>query len=77
MESYGCATHKDGGTHACSNGLTAKLPVVEARLLRRIKDDLLTPELVAEVERRYDRAVAQQPKQPANDRRIAELGAEV
>ena len=41
-KSYGCATHKEGGPHACSNGLTAKLPVVQDRLLKRSKDDLLT-----------------------------------
>jgi site-specific DNA recombinase len=76
-KTYGCATHKDGGEAACSNGLTAKLPIVEARLLRRVKEDLFTPELAAEVERRYARAAARQPKQPANDKRIAELTAEV
>ncbi len=76
-KTYGCATHKDGGEHACSNGLTAKLPVVEARLLRRIREDLFTPELAAEVERRYAHAIARQPKLPANEKRIAELRAEV
>jgi site-specific DNA recombinase len=76
-KTYGCATHRDGGAHACNNGLTAKLPIVQARLLRRIKEDLLTPELAAEVECRYARAAARQPKQPANDKRIAEVAAEV
>ena len=54
-KTYGCATHRDGGAHACSNKLTAKLPIVLARLLRGIKEDLLTPELAAEVEQRYAR----------------------
>lgn len=76
-KSYGCATHKDGGPHACSNGLTAKLPVVQDRLLKRIKDDLLTDEVAEEVERRYARAIARRPKRPANDKRIAELRTEV
>jgi site-specific DNA recombinase len=76
-KTYGCATHKDGGEAACSNGLTAKLPIVEARLLRRIREDLFTPELAAEVDHRYARTVVRQPKLPANDKRIAELNAEV
>jgi site-specific DNA recombinase len=76
-KSYGCATRKEGGPHACSNGLTAKLPVVEARLLQRIKEDLFTDDVAAEIERRYARALARQPKPVTNGKRIAELRAEI
>ena len=76
-KSYGCATHKEGGPHACGNGLTAKLPVVEDRLLQRIKEDLFTPEVAAEFEQRYLRALARRPKPVRNEKRIAELRAEV
>jgi site-specific DNA recombinase len=76
-KSYGCSTRKEGGAHACTNSLTAKLPIVEARLLRRIKEDLLSDELVAEVEGRYAKARAQRPKERSADERIAQLQSEV
>jgi site-specific DNA recombinase len=76
-KTYGCATFKEGGANACTNALTAKLPIVEARLLARIKSDLLTDELAAEVDRRYALAIAKRPKPRANDKRLAEVRSEV
>ncbi len=49
--SYGCATHKDRGEHACANGRTVPRRVVEERVLRRIKDDLHGAEFLEEFKR--------------------------
>jgi hypothetical protein len=72
-KTYGCATHRDVGKHACSNALTAKLPVVEYRLLRRIRVDLLNDEVAAEVDQRYANALAKRPKAATHGPRIATL----
>jgi len=49
---YGCAGHKDGGPAVCSNRITVPQSLLEARLLEPIKHDLLSPELLADLERR-------------------------
>ena len=78
-KAYGCASHKDGGPHACGNGLYAKLHIVEDKLLSRLKDELLSDEAVEEIERRYAKASARQPKRAdaEHDKRIRDLRAEV
>ena len=43
---YGCGSHKNGGKHACSNGLRVSRKVVEAALLAGIKEQLFTPEAI-------------------------------
>jgi site-specific DNA recombinase len=74
-KAYGCSTRKEGGPHACSNSLTVRLSIVEARLLDPIKNDLLSDDEVAEVQRRV--ALALTAKAKSNDGRIAELRAEI
>jgi site-specific DNA recombinase len=76
-KSYGCATRKEGGPHACSNALTVRLSIVEDRLLAPIKNDLLSEDVIAEFRRRVAKAIAAKPAEKSNDARIAQLRAEV
>ena len=43
---YGCGSHKNGGKHACSNGLRVSRKVVETALLAGIKEKLFAPEAI-------------------------------
>jgi DNA invertase Pin-like site-specific DNA recombinase len=77
-KAYGCATRKEGGAHACSNGITVQLSTVERCLLAPIKRDLLSDEVKAELRRRIAKAVAIKPaKKSSNIERIAQLRAEI
>jgi site-specific DNA recombinase len=49
---YGCAGHKDGGASVCTNGLTVRQQLLEERLVRPMKRDLLSPQLLANLEAR-------------------------
>jgi site-specific DNA recombinase len=73
---YGCSANKLGGAHACRNDLTVKRAIIEARLLAPIKTDLLSEEIVAEVERRYRKALERQPTKP-DEARLQQLRAEI
>ena len=73
---YGCGGRKLGGEHACRNDLKVKRAIVEARLLAPIKSDLLSDELIEEVERRYRKAMQAKPARP-DEARLATLRAEV
>jgi site-specific DNA recombinase len=73
---YGCSSFKHGGAAACTNNLRIKRTLIQDGLVRGIRTDLLAPEVVAEVERRYAkrmRGEAQQRKPGETIRRIAEL----
>lgn len=56
---YGCAAHKDRGTHVCNNALTVKRHDAEARLLEGLKTELLCDDAVAHFRRAYARHAAQ------------------
>jgi hypothetical protein len=49
---YGCATHRDGGEAACSNGVRVALALAEQKLLGKLTEEMLSPEGRAIVERR-------------------------
>jgi hypothetical protein len=48
---YGCAGRRSKGT--CSNDRTISRQEIEARILKALKQNLLTPDLVAEFTRAY------------------------
>jgi len=57
--------------------LSVPLPTVESRLLGPIKRDLFSDEMVAEVQRRYAKAMASRRERPSNAGRIEQLKGEV
>lgn len=67
---YGCATHKQGGPAACGNGVRLKRRGIEAEILRRVRDDVLSPEAVKLAAETYTaelrKADRSRPKAPAN-----------
>jgi hypothetical protein len=65
-KTYGCPSRKEGGAAACSNALTVKLTVVEARLLHTIRTDLVDPEVLAEFRRRVTKAMNGRPARKLN-----------
>jgi site-specific DNA recombinase len=71
---YGCATHKQGGPHACPNQATAARSVTEEKLLEPVLGKLLAPDVAADAvaEMRRERAALERQK-PTEDRQLAEL----
>ncbi len=66
---YGCAGRRSKGT--CSNDRTISRQEIEARILRALKQNLLTPELVAEFTRAYQEEVNRLTKEASG--RAAEV----
>ena len=60
---YGCVTRHGKGL--CSNGHTITRQRIEARVLGRLKDRLLTPDLVAEFPAAYAEAMAERQREAA------------
>lgn len=78
FKNYGCPSRKEGGAHACANGLIVRLSAVERCLLAPIKKDLLSEHVKAELRRRIAKAVAEKParESPSVDR-IDQLRSEI
>jgi site-specific DNA recombinase len=74
---YGCGANKLGGPHACGNSLSVRRAIVEDRLLAPIKADLLSDEIIEEVERRYRAAVGRRPTAAPAQARVASLRTEI
>lgn len=79
---YGCATHRDGGEAACSNGVHVAVALAEQKLLGKLTEEMLSPEGLAIVERRlreHLRQPGQTRKEPpkAQAARIAQKDAEI
>ncbi len=73
---YVCASYLNG--RACVNNLRISRTLAEMRILESVKTDLRDPLVIAEVERRVTRALADKAKPKAdNSSRIAELKAEI
>ena len=80
--SYGCASHINGGEHACDNTLRVPRALVEDKLLAGIKRDLFTPEGIklfqAETRRLLAEArKARQPDTTALQAELAELDVQI
>ncbi|MES9887285.1 MAG: recombinase family protein [Candidatus Sedimenticola sp. 6PFRAG1] len=79
---YGCASHTNGGKHACSNKRLVSRKIVEKRLLEGIKHDLFTPEMFREFRRETTRLLAerkrsQQPNTTELELRLVETEREI
>jgi len=78
---YGCAAHKDRGPTVCT-GLHASRKVVDARLLAAVREELLAPEAVLELQRHVAEILANRQRGGAADghaarARLAELEREI
>ena len=79
---YGCSAHKDKGPTACANSATWKRVDVDHRLLAELREDLLSPSALAEVEEVVHRLLAemdngQEKARTAANRRGTELDKEI
>ncbi|MEP7314196.1 MAG: recombinase family protein, partial [Pseudomonadota bacterium] len=74
---YGCSGHKDGGPAVCSNAISVRQTLLEARLVAPLKTDLLTPQLEADVERAVVRKLVDRSKAPDHAPRLAALRGEI
>lgn len=54
---YGCATHKNRGASVCDNSVTVSRRIVEDRLLKSIKDQLLEPGRLEQFKREAAKAI--------------------
>lgn len=77
-----CATHRDGGEAACSNGLRVPGAIAEARLLDKLAEKLLSPPAVAFLEKRIREHVlnasrAPRPTSKPQDAQVAKKRAEI
>ena len=73
--SYACASHANG--RACSNTLHVRRDIVEARLLKGVRERLSSDEVVTEIERRVRKALAARRKRPVRPARLETLRAEI
>lgn len=79
---YGCSAHKDKGPAACANSATWRRKDVDHRLLAELREDLLSPSALAEVEQVVRRLLAemdngQEHARASAGRRAAELDKEI
>ncbi len=78
-QAYCCASHWNGGEHACSNSINVSMDLVQNVMLAGIREDLRDVAVLDEIERRFLAALRRREQTPAADhgRRIAELQIEV
>ena len=76
---YQCSGHTNGADALCSNNVILWRHVAEREVMAGIKRDLRSPEVIAEICRRFRAAVRNRPWQSVADRsaRIAQLRAEI
>ena len=70
---YGCAGRRSKGT--CTNDRTISRQEIEARILKALKQNLLTPELVAEFTRAYQEEVNRLTKEASGKAAEVEIEA--
>ncbi len=61
---YGCATHRDGGEAACSNGVRIPIALAEQKLLDKLTEEMLSPDGLAIVEKRLREHLRQPGQAP-------------
>lgn len=74
---YQCASYVNDGASACSNGVSVKRELVEARIMDRVRSDLADPAVFAEVELRFRKTIRSSKPNVIDSKRIAELQTEV
>ena len=79
---YGCSNNKDRGDAVCQNRDKVSRAILDARLLSIIRDDLLSPTAIAEMQSAVKKLTAQE-KQSANSqaesakKRLSEIDREI
>ena len=61
---YGCASHRDGGDAACTNGLRVPIKLAEHKLLNELAEEVLSPEGVALLEKRLREHAREEARVP-------------
>lgn len=79
---YGCSAHKDRGPTVCANGATVKRQVLETRLLGALRDELLAPAAIAELQAEVrtvlaERTAATRAEQQGARQRLQALRGEI
>lgn len=69
---YGCNAHRDRGGAVCSSSLTVMRDVVDRRLVAELRDELLAPSALAELQGTVRTLLASAQRQAAGGREAAE-----
>jgi len=72
---YACGGFRNG--KACSNDLRVSKTLVESKLLASIREDLVRPEVIAEIEKRVTKALAARRKPQPTAKKLKKLQAQV
>ena len=79
---YGCSVHKDRGSAVCASGSTWPRTVVDRRLVAEVRDELLRPEAIDQLQRTVRAVLAESLKEDdaapdASRRRLLALRGEI
>ncbi|MBV8603601.1 MAG: recombinase zinc beta ribbon domain-containing protein [Pelomonas sp.] len=66
-ERYGCSARKDRGPAVCSSAVTVRRDTLDERLLAEVREELLSPEAMAMMQREVDALLADMQRQTAGD----------
>lgn len=69
---YGCSAHKDRGAVVCRNSATVRRDALERRLLGVVRDELLAPAALAELQAEVRRLLAERGKASRSERTAAQ-----
>lgn len=64
---YGCSAHRDRGAAVCSSAVTISRAVMDKRLLAEVREDLLSPEALAQLQREVTAALDDMQRQTAGE----------
>ena len=73
---YGCASHRDGGDAACTNGIRVPIRLAEGKPLNELLEEMLSPQAIALLQRRIEDHVLQQDRQARAAETPADLPSE-
>jgi site-specific DNA recombinase len=74
---YGCSGNKFGGKAPCSNALSVRKDLLQARLVEPIKRDLLSPTFLTDLQARVIQKIAARPKAQDHAARITVLREQI
>jgi hypothetical protein len=74
---YACASHWNGGEHACTNRINVSHTVVQDTMLAGMREDLTDPAILDEVELQFNAALRRASAPTDHGRRIAQLRGEI
>ncbi len=81
-ERYGCSAHKDRGAAVCGSAVTVRRETLDKRLLAEVRDELLSPDALAMLQREVTALMADAQREAAGDaetapRQLRTLDAEI